>query len=124
MGGPLVTTGTWGQGVIDHKYDRIEGHLDQQGDDPQLQELPCGERAVSYTHLDVYKRQVESLSTEGFLRVLKSRLSQEPKVKACFYIDLGSCTFRFCVRRLFVDKSIGCCAPGMAEDVYKRQVFP
>ena len=29
-----------------------------------------------------------------------------------FYIDLDSCTFRFCVRRLFVDKSIGCCAPG------------
>ena len=30
-----------------------------------------------------------------------------------FYIDLDSCTFRFCVRRLFVDKSIGCCAPGI-----------
>ena len=38
--------GTRDQGVIDHKYDRIEGYLDQQGDDPQLQELPCGERAV------------------------------------------------------------------------------
>ena len=39
-----------------------------------------------------------------------------------FYIDLGSCTFRFCVRRLFVDKSIGCCAPGMAEPLVRQRI--
>lgn len=38
--------GTCDQGVINHKYDRIEDYLDQQRDDPQLQELPCGERAI------------------------------------------------------------------------------
>ena len=66
-----------------------------------------GHKIYGPTGVDVYKRQGLS-----------------------FYIDLGSCTFRFCVRCLFVDKSIGCCAPGMAEplvrqriDVYKRQVL-
>ena len=39
-----------------------------------------------------------------------------------FYIDLDSCTFRFCVRRLFVDKSIGCCAPGMAEPLVRQRI--
>ena len=38
------------------------------------------------------------------------------------YIDLDSCTFRFCVRRLFVDKSIGCCAPGMAEPLVRQRI--
>ena len=32
------------------------------------------------------------------------------------------CTFRFCVRRLFVDKSIGCCAPGMAEPLVRQRI--
>ena len=30
--------------------------------------------------------------------------------------------FRFCVRRLFVDKSIGCCAPGMAEPLVRQRI--
>ena len=38
------------------------------------------------------------------------------------FIDLDSCTFRFCVRRLFVDKSIGCCAPGMAEPLVRQRI--
>ena len=60
------------------------------------------------------------LMARALFGIVAERLAPVPGLG--FYIDLDSCTFRFCVRRLFVDKSIGCCAPGMAEPLVRQRI--